>query len=516
MQELSQAKGAGGRHSWETGQGKQDMARKIRNILVLLLCSVVTGTLLLMLIFLLPVEPARQHVEESLYNMIEVREDPQGDATRKGIVSLKENFTDTLMVQNCLEKVEGKGLLEHAMYVYHYDIQGEDETTWLTEESLVRFLRQGPEGMHLREYSKYWHGYLIFLKPLLLLMSWDHLEIFLLVVQVLFLVAVVMVSCFRKKPYLGLGLLCAFLFMKPLRIWMSLAMSVCWWIILAAVLALLLFQEKLEERNWQGEFFLLVGIVTAYLDFLTYPIATLGIPFSIWLVQRQKMGQGGRTDGGKTDLQREKAGPARKGTQGLESESAPGEAMQPEDRPAQEKRTARKVGALAKECGSILWPCICWAVGYAGMWGMKWVTAELTCQTGTLRNAVWSIITRAEPLDGYQSFFSGVYRTWSAVMGQYDAAWYGILFGMVAAAAVVSGLICLCKARNRNWGITMGALTMAALLPVGWMILTQNHTAIHCLFTFRILGTSILALWCMSVSSIRTIWQARRTGGTEK
>lgn len=101
-------------------------------------------------------------------------------------------------------------------------------------------------------------------------------------------------------------------------------------------------------------------------------------------------------------------------------------------------------------------------------------------------------------------------------MGQYDAAWYGILFGMVAAAAVVSGLICLCKARNRNWGITMGALTMAALLPVGWMILTQNHTAIHCLFTFRILGTSILALWCMSVSSIRTIWQARRTGGTEK
>ena len=85
--------------------GKQVMARKIRNMVILILCSVMAGTLLLTATFLLPVEPARQHAEESLYDMIEVREDPKGDTLRKRIVGLKENFTDTLMVQNCLEKV---------------------------------------------------------------------------------------------------------------------------------------------------------------------------------------------------------------------------------------------------------------------------------------------------------------------------------------------------------------------------------------------------------------------------
>ncbi len=463
-------------------------------MVILILCSVMAGTLLLTATFLLPVEPARQHAEESLYDMIEVREDPKGDTLRKRIVGLKENFTDTLMVQNCLEKVEGKGLLEHAMYVYHYDIQGENETTWLTEESLVRFLRQGTEGMHLREYSKYWHGYLVFLKPLLLLLSWEQLEVFLLVIQILFLALVVAVSCYRKKPCLGLGLLCTLLFMKPLRIWMSLAMSVCWWIILAAVLVLLLFQEKIEKRNWQGEFFLLVGIVTAYLDFLTYPIATLGIPLCVWLIQYQEM-----TQDGKAVAQGTAAGLDGKTAQDPTTGSG--------------RKQGRGLSGLAGVCGHIFWPCICWAVGYAGMWGMKWVTAELTCQTGTLRNAVWSIITRAEPLDGYHSFFSGIFRTWNAMIGQYDALWYGILFGLIAATAVVSGLVCLRKARNRDWMVTMLALAVVAMLPVGWMILTQNHTAIHSLFTFRILGISILALWCMSISSIATIHKAGKLEG---
>ena len=432
------------------------MKRRIKNTLITLICSVILGTLLLVGIFCLPVESAREHVRESLYDMIEIRDDEAGNPFRKWIVECKENFTDALMVQNALEKVEGKNPLEQAMYVYHYDLQDEAETTWLTEESLVTFLQEGSEGLHLREYSKYWHGYLVVLKPLLMCMSWKQMEIFLVIVQILLMFSVIALSFYQRKPYVGLGVLYAFLFMKPVRIWVSLAMCVCWNITLLAVLAELLFYEKLEKRNLWEEIFLIIGILTAYMDFLTYPIVTLGIPLCIYLIMHLD--------------------------------------------------THMK---FWKKLLQAFWICACWAVGYIGMWGMKWVVAELTCKTGTLRNAVWSIISRTEPLDGYGSVFTGSYRTLQAVLQQYDSVFYRIAFWILAAVTVIAVVWCLMKARDKEWGMTIFCLGIVALFPFVWLFLTQNHTAIHCIFTFRIMGVSIMALWSILICSVFTI---RRKG----
>lgn len=436
------------------------MMRRIRNTGVILLCSAVVGTLLLMLVFMLPVDAAREHVETSLQEMVADEADLAGNVQRKAVIQYKDNFTDCLMVQNALEKVEGRTVLEHTMYVFHHDLT-EDSPTWATEESLVAFLRQGLDGMYLREYSRYWHGYLVYLKPLLLCMSWRQVETFLFVAHIILLAAVVAVAIWKKRFYLGGGIVCTVLFMKPLCIWLSLTMSACWSIALSATLLLLLFYDKIEEKNRREELFLLTGIVTAYLDFLTYPVVTLGVPLCIWLVQSLEMRCSGR-----------------------------------------------------KKICSFFWNCVCWATGYVGMWGLKWVIAEITCHSGTLRNAVWAVIYRTSPLDGYQSVFSGVHRTWTAVMAQYDSALYGIGFALIALSAVITGVCCLVKARSVSWGISMACLAMVALLPVAWLILTQNHTTIHCSFTFRIMGVSVMALWCMTVSSVLTI--RRKAAGHDR
>lgn len=431
------------------------MKKRIRNTLILLLGSVAVGALLLVLIYSLPVESARAHVESSLYEMVEVEDDPDGDALRKKIIGIKDNFTDCLMVQNALERVEGKNLWEHAMYAYHYDLG--NEATWMTEKSLGAFLRQGPEGMYLREYSRYWHGYLVYLKPLLMCMSWRNVETFLLVCQAVLLLAALGLSCYKKNLYLGLSIVCAFLFMKPLRIWLSLTLADCWIIALAAVMILLLFYDKLENKNWHEELFLVTGILTSYVDFLTYPIVTLGVPLCAWLVL-----------------------------------------------------SAKDCGGWRKQVSRVFWNCVCWAVGYVGMWGMKWVLADLTCQTGTLRSAAWAVIFRTEPLDGYNSVFSGISRAFRTVLQQYDSAMYGIGFGAVAAAALVSVVLCMIKARSANWAVTIVCLTFAALLPLGWLVVTQNHTAIHCEYTFRIMGVTVMALCCMTVSSVQELMKNKK------
>lgn len=439
---------------------KFHITRKIRNATLLLLCSALIGTALLTLAFLLPVEGARAHVEESLYEMLEIKEDENGDERRRFIVGLKENFTDTLMVQNALEHVEGKNALEHAMYIFHHDLQ--DDTTWMTEKSLSAFLRRGTDGMYLKEYSKYWHGYLIYLKPLLICMSWKHVETFMLIFQLLLLGVTVAVSVIKKQAYLGCGIVFTALMMKPLYIWFSPDMSVCFSIALTAVMTLFLFGGKLKRKDWFAEFFLMIGIVTAYLDFLTYPVVTLGIPLCVWLVQNSDENIG-----------------------------------------------------VGRKLKSFLGLCVSWAVGYVGMWGMKWILAEATCRTGTLRNAVWSIIFRTEPLDGYHSALSGVKRTVQAVFAQYDAVFYWVIFGLALFAAAASCIASLLKARNARWGITVSCLLAAGCFPFGWLILTQNHTAIHCSFTFRIMGVSFMALCCVTMVSVLNILNIRRTGEKE-
>lgn len=427
-----------------------EMKKRIRNSFIILVGSAIIGILLLLVVFLLPVNSAREHVKESIYPMIDVKDDDMPDPKRMQVREWKENFTDSLMVQNALERVEGKSVIEHAMYIYHYDLG--DDTTWMTEDSLSRFVKQGTDGLYLREYSKYWHGYLVWLKPLLMCMSWETLEVFWAIVQILFLIFVVVLSFRKKQGIMGIGILCALFFMKPVRIWISFAMCVCWGITLLALMGLLLWYRKLEKKNYSEEYFLLIGVLTAYMDFLTYPIVTVGIPLCLYLVFDQEV----------------------------------------------------KL-KWWKRIRKIFWLGMLWGVGYIGMWGLKWVFAEILCQSGTLRNAVWSVIYRTSPLDGYHSAFSGISRTITAVLGQYDSVVYHIVFAGIVVATVVSLVWCFIKARSENWGTTIFCLAVVAVLPFIWLAVTQNHTAIHCGFTFRIMGVSVFALWCMIVSSVRTI-----------
>lgn len=434
------------------------MKKRIKSIFFILPVSVLIGILLLIVVYALPVESARSHVKESLASMVAAQDQEIKDPIRRRVYEIKEIFTDVLMVQNALEQVEGKSVIEHAMYIYHYDLS--DGTTWETEASLGTYLNEGYEGMFLREYSKYWHGYLIWLKPLLICMSWETAECIWFIMQVCFLLAVISISIYKKQGYLGIGVGIALLFMKPVRIWISFAMCVCWGITLLAVLGMLFGYSRLEEKKHQEEFFLIIGILTSYMDFLTYPIVTLGIPLCVYLVMNMDVSM---------------------------------------------KWYSRVV--------KVFWLGVMWGVGYIGMWGMKWVSAEILCQSGTLRNAVWSVIYRTTPLDGYTSAFSGVSRTIKAVFDQYDNLAYPIGLAALVFLAVLTGGVCLIKARNQNWAASVVCLGVIALLPFAWLILTQNHTAIHCWFTFRIMGVTVFALWCMIICSFRTIMRKKRGNG---
>ena len=137
------------------------------------------------------------------------------------------------------------------------------------------------------------------------------------------------------------------------------------------------------------------------------------------------------------------------------------------------------------------------------MWGMKWVVAELTLQTGTLRNAAWSVITRTEPLDGHESFASGISRTFDLILDQYDRSWYSIVFLLIIIAVIISLVVVGLKKQMKQALPVLVCALAGTMIPMVWLALTQNHSAIHCWFTFRVLGASVFGLWCMGIISVK-------------
>lgn len=84
------------------------MAKKIRNFAAILAVSAVVGTILLVLVFLLPVGPMRKNVEKSVGDMLKTGDEIPEDAFSQYLWKNRETYTDAIMVQNAIERLPDK------------------------------------------------------------------------------------------------------------------------------------------------------------------------------------------------------------------------------------------------------------------------------------------------------------------------------------------------------------------------------------------------------------------------
>lgn len=424
---------------------KSNLVRQIRRMAVLLIGSAVLGTLFLTLVFCLPVEPMRKHVSVSVDSIIK-DEDQVGDsAFARYIWKQRESYTDAIMVQNAIEKIEGKNVYEHAMWAYHMDVE---EEFWTPEESLKILCDGGnTDNMYLHEYSRYWHGYLIYLKPLLLIFSWSQIVIIGIVLQIVLMVIMLAVSIRSGRPGVGIAMLAGFLFMKPVLVLISLTMSVCWIITLAAVLVMLLYHDRIEQKEAYPEVFLMIGILVGYFDFLTYPVVTLGFPLCAYFL-------------------------------------------------------IKKEQSLKQNIQKVIGYSGCWGIGYAGMWAMKWLIADITLHTGTIKDALWSIIGRTESIGGRPRMNGGFY----VILLNLQEYQWKVYFAAAALLAVLTFVMIIVVRKMISAKQIFTVLIPYAVIfciPFVWIIAVQHHSALHARFTFRIISVAVLAVCCMGIK----LWQ---------
>ena len=287
------------------------------------------------------------------------------------------------------------------------------------------------------EYARYWHGYLIFLRPLLVLFSYGTIR-------------VLSTVCF-----LLLVLWCSYLIMKKINFFTSMAFIImllstyipiassslneitCYYIAVVACIILLL---RKKEKMSIPIFFFIIGGITSFLDLLTNPIVTLAIPFIIVFLQKQ-----------------------------------------------QERDMSWKEELIL--CLKIL---ASWGIGYLLLWVSKWVLVDILYQRDIIKKAVEQVIYRM--VGGETESFQN-YSIWDTIKRNLEF-WNisnPIIILILGLLVAIYGIIKNKPWKNKGKLVQIIPYCIIFILPTVWIVFLKNHSFWHAFFVYRIFCIMVFA-----------------------
>lgn len=244
---------------------------------VILLLSVCLGAALLYAVYLLPTESIGLNLEDSAPVFQQ-----EGSYPRQlnWCSSTLDNFTDALMLLTAA--YEGKEpALDKAMNLY-YELPMEQAPG--VTKPVQGVLEYGSEAreVSVHRYTRYWGGYLIFLKPLLSVMNYQQIRILNQILQIGVILLLILLLKRSGCGWFILPLLITLGLLPLLVNAQSLTYSDVFYITMGGSCALVL-----KWKRWRGSekllfFFLILGILTSFFDFLTYPLVSFGIPICLY------------------------------------------------------------------------------------------------------------------------------------------------------------------------------------------------------------------------------------------
>ncbi len=402
--------------------------------LLIIIVSVIIGLSLLILSFEIPVDKINNNISRSISVFKEEGTYPK--VSKFGISGQLDNWTDSYMLLNAGYK-GNENALEKAINVYREYINDIGSPT-----DVLISLYSGEEAECTISYSRYWHGYLIFLKPLLLFLSYGEIRILNSILVAGGVLLIIILLCKRNLkgyivPYIAMLLL-----MNVFVITKSLQFSSVYHICTIAIIILLWRLECLEaEQCRMPLFFLTIGCVTSYFDFLTYPLITLGIPMVIYLCISEI-----------------------------------------------DDRLLFKKTIISTSC---------WTLGYVGMWSGKWVIGTYLGNENIILNAINRIKIHSaigEMAENKFSYVDLIKQQWQ--MLDKEVVILSVAFILLLGVYILRGQI-------KGKIIDVMSFGFVGLLPFCWYRIAASHSWQHYWFTYREMIICIFSMMCLTIHIIK-------------
>lgn len=349
-----------------------------------------------------------------------------------GYVSTQlDNYTDSWMVGNAVYGDSAEPVWKQALTCTRAEY-GEGPL-----DGLLRYLA-GEDGFREEDYTRYWHGYLVVLKPFFLFFDYADLRFVNVVLELMLMMCVFAQLSgmgYRKEAW---GYVVAVLFIMPVVVPLSIQFSIIFYVTHIAAIVLLKRYHQIMDRKRMLLFFQLIGMTASFFDLLTYPVASLGVPLVCLLI--------------------------------LEHD--------------------REFWHKIKNIISL---SISWGFGYGAMWAGKWLLSTVILQDNVILNALEQISMRSSHVqDGEQIT---MIDTWLRNVEFYFEKPYLVLI-TVCVLIALAGI-----ARNRKQFRSMMAdvipLLIIAAIPFAWYAFAGQHSYEHHWFTYRALITSVFACMCI-------------------
>ena len=377
--------------------------------------------LLLLLVYIIPVDMISQHALESAETL-----------STEGIKPVKfgletDTFTDAIMIgEACYDA--GIPAVQASMKSSYSRISGKN-----TIESLETYVKG--EGEQEKSYARYWHGYLVLLKPLLVFFSYREIRILNYIVSVAAMIGIGVLMKREKMPILSIGAFYVSLFLCGIYMIPS-CMQFCnmFFLLFAVLIYLLCRHERIYRDQNDVVFFCIVGMLTAFFDFLTVPLITLAIPllFGVYLNKKSNIW--------KTALD-----------------------------------------------------SMMWGIGYGGFWALKWLLASIVLKTNVFENAWKSASVRSSMQ------LNETKITYRQVLSSNFECLNGFLLAVILLGCIVMFLWMVRQIGVKRTIVSRnGHMLLIGCMPLAWYFILGNHSFEHNWYTYRELLIFILGiLFCM-------------------
>ncbi len=389
--------------------------------------AIVLGIILLTAVYSLPVERIDKHVAESA---AVIQQEGTYPKLSSYFTSQLDNFTDSIILMEAAIKSEEPAVI-NAMNVYHGDSE-----EYFPSKRLVDHYIFGKEYDNLRSYQRYWHGYLIFVKPLMIIMNDQSLRVLNTILQFIVLLGTCYLLVRRGKGKYLVSWILIYLMLMPVVLGKCLTFSDCYYIFMLASACLLLLKPEALER-YSFFVFLNIGIAVAFFDFLTYPMATFGIPMVVYLML------------------------------------------------SEQDSISRKIKKMISSGAA-------WCFGYGVMWVSKWVVATLITGDNAFTEAFERVILRSSKASADGTDRYGVL---GSIWKNYKTFFRTPVLILAIAVTIFLILRYLLKGKISVKAAfqTLFPYFIVSLAPMVWYAFAVNHSVIHYWFTNKACAVTLLA-----------------------
>ena len=353
--------------------------------------------------------------------------------------SQMDNFTAVLILKTAAYTGE-ESLLQKALSGFRVDMYPEaGQSQW---NAFCHYANgsESPTGGDMG-YSRYWHGYTLPLRLLLCVLDVANLQMTLYFAQLALLCLVLFEMKSRGLGRLMPGFFLSYFLLMPFSMSVCLQYAPVSMLMLTASALILKWDERIEQAVTLPAFFAALGLFTNYFDLLTFPLVSLGFPLILLLALRLHRGESGCA-----------------------------------------------LFRLTAFCGCA------WALGYGGMWALKWVLNGLAFGWGMFLAVFDQIGLRASSNGGELSRLGVLMDNLNIILAKKS---YLLLIGACSLATLAPAAKALIAKRSVRLDLRALNLLLPAAAVALWYLVMANHSYDHTYFTYRNAAVMVFAAFAL-------------------